>query len=187
MSIWMASYVILWILAAVLVVAVIGLYRQLGLLHLRMGNTGALDVEGQGPPLGQKVSQMELTDLAGEVHEVGVGQEALLVILSVGCSACERLLPSLQVYGQDHRTIVVTGGVPEAANDLSSRLGKVPVVWNRRVIDDFAVTLPPFAIRVDSKGLVVGRGIVNNLGQLEELERESLVRSSMVTAMDEYP
>ncbi len=174
---WMASYIALWILVVVLSVVVVGAYRQIGIMQLRLGNAGALDIEDQGPPIGDPIPPRSLVDVRGGEHSIGDGAEAMLVFMSVGCPACEHLLPSLHVYNQEYRTIIVTGGLESAAMELSSRAGSIPVVWNARLVDDYAISLPPFAVRVDSRGKVVGKGIVNNLRQIENLERESFERA----------
>jgi len=46
-------------------------------------------------------------------------------------------------------------------------------------VDDYGVSMPPFAVRIDIEGRVTGRGIVTNLRQLENLEREASVTSRL--------
>lgn len=176
---WMVSYIGLWLLVVLLCVVVVGAYRQIGIMQLRLGNAGALDIEGQGPPVGHTITRLSLVDVVGGEHTVGKGAEAMLVFASVGCPSCEALLPSLQVFRQEHRTILVTGGLESAAIELSSRAGPIPVVWNPTLVDDYGVSMPPFAVRIDIDGRVAGRGIVNNLRQLENLEREAAVTSKL--------
>src|SRR3954468_551023 len=52
---WEASYAVLWLAVVALVVLVLSLYRQVGVLHLRLGPRGALEQEGEGPELGASV------------------------------------------------------------------------------------------------------------------------------------
>ena len=49
---WAAAFVVQWILLAVLAVVVVALARQIGVLQLRLAPLGALEVDDEGPPLG---------------------------------------------------------------------------------------------------------------------------------------
>ena len=46
------AFVVQWILLVVLAVVVIALARQVGMLHLRLGPRGALEIDDEGPMLG---------------------------------------------------------------------------------------------------------------------------------------
>src|SRR5687767_11689740 len=94
---WMTSYVVLWVLVGVLGVAVVALARQVGILHLRLGPRGALEVDDEGPPLGEAIEPMEAEDLDGRpVVVAGPGAERFLLFVSPGCPLCHEVLPSVR-------------------------------------------------------------------------------------------
>ena len=50
---WAAAFVAQWLLVLVLATVVVALARQVGTLHLRLGPRGALEVDSEGPALGE--------------------------------------------------------------------------------------------------------------------------------------
>src|SRR5438046_2589140 len=84
---WEASYAVLWMAVVALVVLVLSLYRQVGVLHLRLGPRGALEEEGEGPELGASVSHPAVT----------LGRATLVAFTSAGCPVCHQIVPGLRV------------------------------------------------------------------------------------------
>ena len=62
---WAASYVVLWLLVLVLMVVVVALARQIGTLHLRLGPRGALEMDEEGPQLGEMLPDHRVADADG--------------------------------------------------------------------------------------------------------------------------
>ena len=56
---WTAAFVAQWVLLVVLCVVVVALARQVGTLHLRLGPRGALEIDTEGPPLGEALPPVE--------------------------------------------------------------------------------------------------------------------------------
>ena len=50
---WAAAFIAQWLLVLVLATVVVALARQVGTLHLRLGPRGALEVDSEGPALGE--------------------------------------------------------------------------------------------------------------------------------------
>ena len=71
---WEASYAVLWLGVAALAVLVLSLYRQVGVLHLRLGPRGALEEEGEGPELGAQIDHPEVPARPGDARRVHVGR-----------------------------------------------------------------------------------------------------------------
>ena len=95
---WAVSYVVLWLLVGALTLLVVALARQIGTLHLRLGPRGALEIDTEGPPLGESLRAMELSDADGRpVHVGGPGSPQLLLFVSAGCPVCREVLPSVGV------------------------------------------------------------------------------------------
>jgi NADH:ubiquinone oxidoreductase subunit K len=130
--------------AAVVVLAalVLALYRQVGLLTLRVGPGVAFELAEEGPPLGEPAP--ELTGLAGSGPE-------LAVFFSPGCRLCRQLAPGVRALGREGLAVHV---VYESEQ---------PQTFER-----WAVPGTPFAAHI-VEGTVVAKGTVNTLEQLEQL------------------
>jgi len=145
-SVWIASYVILWVLVLVLAVAVVALLRQIGVLHARLHPLGA-NFAGEGPALESAAPPL------GDVVYADAPL-TLLTFTSPGCEVCKVLRPSLDALRR---------GYPEV------QLREVDLESARPVFDAFNVRSTPYVVAVDRDGVVRGRGIVNSLEQIEEL------------------
>lgn len=148
-SVWLVSYVVLWVLVVALTIAVIALLRQIGVLHARLHPLGA-NFGGEGPPLESAAPVVSGVDYRERPL-------TLLTFTSHGCEVCKVLRPSLDALRR---------GYPEI------QLHEVDLDAARHVFDAFNVRSTPYAVAVDRAGTVRGRGIVNSLEQIEELVDE---------------
>jgi hypothetical protein len=142
---WEASYAVLWLAVVALVVLVLSLYRQVGVLHLRLGPRGALEEEGEGPELGAPV----------EHPAVPPGRAALVAFTSAGCPVCHQIVPGLRVLERDPALAVVHAAYED---DDGPELHAA-----------FDVPGTPYAVYLDAMGVVRAKGTVNTLEQLESL------------------
>src|SRR6266540_3326374 len=95
---WAVSYVVLWLIVAALALLVLALARQVGTLHLRLGPRGALEIEDEGPPLGDAPEPVDLPTVDGRSVSVGgPGDGRLVLFVSPGCPVCREVLPSVDV------------------------------------------------------------------------------------------
>jgi thiol-disulfide isomerase/thioredoxin len=151
---WLASYVLLWVLVAVLAFAVIVLLRQIGVLHARLAPMGThfggegLDVGTVAPNIGVSYTLRPLS---------------VLVFTSPTCTICQELKPSLAALRRQYREI----GIDTIDHEQQ------PAVF-----DAFKVRSTPYVVTVDRAGVVAGRGVANTLEQVEELVRESMLFQS---------
>jgi methylamine dehydrogenase accessory protein MauD len=155
---WLASYLVLWCLVAALTVVVIALIRQIGLLHLRLAPTGALDI-GEGPALGEHAPRMPV---------VAPGQEALVLFGSESCALCRALLPAAAALARAEPglAVVVTSASASFAADVPPpAVGLADVA----TVAAYRVRATPFAVYLDPNGVVGAKGIVNTLEQLEQV------------------
>jgi methylamine utilization protein MauE/thioredoxin family protein len=136
------SLVVLAAAVVVLAALVLALYRQVGLLTLRVGPGVALELAEEGPPLGDPAP--ELPGLAGAGPE-------LAVFFSPGCRLCRQLAPGVRALGREGLTVHVVYESEE------------PETFER-----WAVPGTPFAAHIVD-GTVVAKGTVNTLEQLEQL------------------
>jgi methylamine utilization protein MauE len=141
---WLAlALVLAFACIAALAAAVLALAREVGLLRLRLGPELALDVAGEGPPLG---SQVEL----GATRETRM---TLAVFSSDGCRLCRALQPSLAAFAREPAiSLLVFDEVRDAD------------VWRR-----LNVPGSPYAVVVDELGEVRAKGTFNTHGQLEAI------------------
>ena len=158
---WAASYAVLWLLVIVLCVVVVALARQIGTLHLRLGPRGALEMDDEGPALGEAPQPHDTQDLSGRAVSIGgPGESQLLLFVSPGCHICEQVLPSLPaVRSKDLAPYVVTDLDPaETASQFGGRRLEAPIVPGT-----------PYVVVLDDLGMVRAKGTVNNLEQMEGL------------------
>lgn len=168
---WAFSYMTLWALVVALCFVVVALARQIGTLHMRLGATGALEMDDEGPALGSPATSIPTRDMDGE--QIVVGQPGqLLMFVSPGCHVCEQVLPSISAVAQDGRLapIVVTD-VDEEETLLTFRTKRVaaPVVPGIAIAQAYEVPGTPYVVVVDDSGVVGAKGTVNNLEQVEGL------------------
>jgi Methylamine utilisation protein MauE len=127
-------------------VAVLALAREVGMLRLRLGPSAALEIPGEGPPLGSRLAEVERFGLARA--ELG-----LAVFTSEGCPVCANLGPGL-------RTLDGDPGVALSRFDERADAD----IWS-----ELAVPGSPYAVAFDPQGTVLAKGTFNNLAQLESV------------------
>jgi len=142
---WEASYVVLWLGVAALAVLVLSLYRQVGVLHLRLGPRGALEEEGEGPELGAQIDH----------PEVPPGRATLVGFTSAGCPVCHQIVPGLRVLERDPALAVVHAAYEDPGGPELHAAFDIPGT--------------PYAVYLDAAGVVRAKGTVNTLEQLESL------------------
>ena len=170
---WTVSYLVLWLLVIVLSVVVVALARQIGTLYLRLGPRGALEMDDEGPPLGEAPQPLEASDGDGQrVHIGGPGDAQLLMFVSPGCHVCDQVLPSLPVVAHDAQLspIVITDADAEETSLVFARKAvAAPVVSGIEIAQRYEVPGTPFVVVLDDMGVVRAKGTVNNLEQMEGL------------------
>jgi hypothetical protein len=138
---WLAAFAALWLLVAALAALVFALYRQVGVLHLRLGPRAAFEHDGEGLPLGDQAP----ADTAG----------SLVVFTSPSCPVCAQIVPGLRAIGRDHALPVL-----HAREDDQ---------YGVRLHRAFDVPGTPYAVYVGGDGAVRAKGTVNTLEQLESV------------------
>lgn len=126
----------------VLGVLVLALYRQVGVLSLRLGPRAALEVPEEGPPL--ETPAPALTGLERRGAE-------LVAFVSEGCRLCRELTPSFRALAREGLAVRIVSEEEEGAAFRR---------WN--------VPGSPFVVHVVD-GVVAAKGLVNTLEQLDGL------------------
>ncbi|HEX6262219.1 MAG TPA: hypothetical protein VF097_05160, partial [Actinomycetota bacterium] len=160
-------------LVLLLALLVAALARQIGVLHMRLGPRGALEVDEEGPPLGEMPPPAEVVDLEGAARRVGgPGAPTLLLFVSPGCPICREVLPGVAPAaraGDLHPLVLVDDDRPEALRVYRERDPRVPVAGAPGVAELYDVPGTPFAVVLDAAGAVRAKGTVNTLEQMEGL------------------
>lgn len=155
---WTAAFVAQWVVVLVLSVVVVALARQMGTLHLRLGPRGALEVDTEGPALGEAVPPTSGIDATGASVTVGgPGSKRLVLFSSPTCPICEEVAPGVPVAA------AVAGLTPLVLSDPDMERA-----WD--------VPGTPFMVILDELGIVRAKGTVNNLEQVEGLVDVALRR-----------
>jgi hypothetical protein len=139
---WLAlALALAFVCIAALGVAVLALTREVGVLRLRLGPEAALDIAGEGPPLGSRVD-VPLSDS---------GRLTLAIFSSEGCRVCQTLAPVIDAF---RAGALLDVEVFDEVRDAD--------VWQRLDIPG-----SPYAVAVDGEGEVRAKGTFNTYGQLE--------------------
>jgi uncharacterized membrane protein YphA (DoxX/SURF4 family) len=141
-TIVVVALVVLAVAVVALAALVLALYRQVGVLTLRVGPGIALELTEEGPVLGEEAPELEELARAGP---------ELAVFFSPGCRLCRQLAPAVRALARD--------GLP------------VHVVYENeqpRTFEHWGIPGTPFAVHVVD-GIAVAKGTVNTLEQLEQL------------------
>lgn len=169
---WLVSYVVLWGVVALLAVLLVSLARQVGILHLRVGPRGALEVDDEGPPLGELAPPADLPDADGRPVAVGgPGEPQFLLFVSPGCPVCREVLPGVPAVVRATNLsprILVDDDDPRALAAYAGRDGG-PVLSAGALARAWGIPGTPFAIVLDETGVVRAKGTVNTLEQMEGL------------------
>jgi methylamine dehydrogenase accessory protein MauD len=178
-GVWLASYIVLWLVVFVLAFLLAGSLRQLGLLQLRLGDDPGALITDIGLERGAQAPDFVAQDSeSGEPVTLSELPQAarLLVFASPGCLSCRELMPGLNEVRKTRKGefdfLVICRGDIESCRAFG-RMNRVeaPMVvdTNGQIEKDYMVTLTPFAYLLDYEGRVVIRGVANDWRQLESL------------------
>jgi len=188
-GVWLASYIVLWLVVLLLGFLLAGALRQLGLLQLRLGDDPGALITDTGLERGTDAPDFTALDAAsGERVSLSdlTAVPRMLVFASPGCLSCRELIPGLNEVRKtrgDWDFVVVCRGDLESCRRFGRMNGlEAPMVVDTtgQIEKDYAVTLTPFAYVVDHEGRVVIRGLANDWRQLESLlEQEGTLQAGM--------
>ncbi len=170
-GIWLASYVTLWGVVVALGLLLITTLRLVGVLHHRLGPTGALVVD-DGPRLDASL----VTELATSVPALRFPRErdVLMVFLSDRCPTCLNLMDSLVAFSRRNaRSVDVlllpAGGGFREDGPIAAHASGLRLVAEPSLAKALNITITPFGLWVDRAGVTRGKGIVNHIEHLDSL------------------
>jgi methylamine dehydrogenase accessory protein MauD len=160
-----------------LLLAVFTLARQVGLLHTRIGPSGAR-MTNAGPEIGDLAPRLAARDLSGREVTFGGAREKPLLILFItsSCSTCAALAPAIRaLWNGEHRHLdmimVSLFSSEEQARGFVKKykLSNIPCVVSEEVSLEYKVSSPPYGVLIDSAGVVRSKGVVNHNEHIESL------------------
>jgi methylamine dehydrogenase accessory protein MauD len=170
------SNILLWVAVLALLATVLALARQIGILYERIAPMGALMMDS-GPGVGQPAPVFQLPALGGGAVQVGgsAQRNTLLFFLSPTCPVCKKLLPILKSMQKEEAqttqiVLASDGELPQhEAFRQRAALEGFPYVLSAELGMSFRVSKLPYAVLLDTQGLVRAKGLVNSREQLESL------------------
>jgi methylamine dehydrogenase accessory protein MauD len=180
-SLFIVSYVLLWLLLFFMAAVLLVVVRELALLRVRVGPEPGALATNEGPKIGATLPQFDAVTLAGVPLVVGpTSRSTLLVFASPHCQPCRELLPALQrLMRRDipaEVALIVQGDRSEVESLMSLYQIDAPVIADpdRRISNLFGIDSVPLAILADRDWTVITKGIVNNEEHLESLLRKEV-------------
>jgi hypothetical protein len=187
-----ASYALVWVLVAVLVVLVLLLYRQFGLAFLGSGDRVSL----QGPDLGSRLPALELTDPSsrrtesvelGADHEAGRWAAHLVLFALPACSICKQLAGVVGELPERWREVEfgwIDAPGPPASREAPRAALPADTGWRvklsarQQAHEALDIAAVPFACLLDAYGELVAKRLVTTVEEIDALLSEHTPRAA---------
>jgi hypothetical protein len=166
-TLFVISYVCLWLLVAALYLAVLLLYRQYG--HILMNSRDGR--QRQGPEVDTAIEPLRGRDLTGTLCDVAAPQYGvqLIYFASTLCDSCKEARQSLSLFADEYRSIIKTwlvcgGRSDDILNFVAPLSSAVTVVSDPKwkLGTKLRISSTPFALLIDEKGIVRAKGMPDN-------------------------
>jgi methylamine dehydrogenase accessory protein MauD len=189
------SNVLLWILLAAVAFAVMGLVRQIGVLHGRLAPAGALMMD-KGVAVNEAAPQVTASDRNGRPVNFGYAGEKnqLLFFLSPTCPICKSLLPAIKSIAKEQAdrldVVFISDGDMDAQQKLirEHKLEDATYVVGPEVGMTYQIGKLPYAALIDKSGTLRAKGLVNSREHLDSLfEVEHLKKSTLQEYLNSQP
>lgn len=174
----LVSNVLLWMLLLVMACVIFALVRQIGVLYERVAPAGAL-VVGSGPKVGEAAPALAVTDLSGQLNQVGgqhgARRSTLLFFVSPTCPVCKTLLVVLKSVARSERKWLDVALVGDGARKeheafrREHRLESLPYLLSMELGLAYRIAKLPYAVLIDEAGIIRSMGLVNSREHVESL------------------
>lgn len=172
------SNILIWLAMVAGAILLLGLTRQVGLLHERSAPLGAM-VTDHGPDIGEKSPIFNVLDFYEEAVQIGgqsvAGKLSLLLFMSPTCPMCNKVLPTAKLLAQeeDLDIVFISDGEREDherfIKEHPKLLESIPYVVSSTIGMQLQVGKIPYAILLDHEGTIKAKGLVNTREHLESL------------------
>lgn len=170
------SNVLLWVAFLGVTVVMLGLMRQVGLLHERSSPMGAM-ITDHGPDIGDKAPELDLKDFAGRAVKIGGpaadGRQTLLMFTAPTCPVCDKLFPIIKSIARAEKisVVMISDGAPEEHRRFldTHELGEIRYVVSAEAGMAFQVGKIPYGVLLDPQGTIRAKGLTNTREHLESL------------------
>lgn len=170
------SNVLLWVAFLGVTVVMLGLMRQVGLLHERSSPMGAM-ITDHGPDIGDKAPELDLTDFGGRAVKIGGpaanGRQTLLMFTAPTCPVCDKLFPIIKSIARAEKisVVMISDGAPDEHRRFldSHDLGEIRYVVSAEAGMAFQVGKIPYGVLLDPQGVIRAKGLTNTREHLESL------------------
>lgn len=132
----------------------------------------------EGLEIGVKAPEFTLPNIKGKTISLNDfnKNKILLVFSSVNCPPCKRIYPILKEFNDKYKDInlvMICDGYIEDLLQLESKEGlNFPILmWNNLVANDYLAYSTPLFYLIDEKGIIINKGSVSTLEQVEEFAR----------------
>lgn len=175
-EILIASNVLLWAGFLALAALMVGVIRQLGLLHERSAPLGAMMVD-HGPDIGERSPVFNVKTIEDESLVVGraitPGRPSLLMFTGPSCPVCAKLLPIIRSVAAAEGTdvILISDGTQAEHREF---LRNHPLDGERYVVSAeigmrYQISKVPYGVLLDADGVIVSKGLCNTREHVESL------------------
>jgi methylamine dehydrogenase accessory protein MauD len=175
-SLWLASFVALWLVVLVLGFLLLGALRDQALWWRldQLEATMPSSINRNGLKPGARAPEFSLPDTTGDQVSLRdfAGRKVLLTFTQSGCRPCHAVIPELeklQAKGEIQVLVVNNGDLP-STRDWATKLGvSFPILAQERyeLSKRYEAFATPFAFVIDGGGVIASKGIVNNRQHIE--------------------
>lgn len=189
------SNVLLWVLLVTVAFVVMGLVRQIGVLHGRLAPAGALMMD-KGVAVNEAAPKVTAADRNGRPVNFGYAGEKsqLLFFLSPTCPICKSLLPAIKSIAKEQAdrldVVFISDGDIDAQRALirEHKLDDVTYVVGPEVGMTYQIGKLPYAALIDKAGTLRAKGLVNSREHLDSLfEVEHLKSATLQDYLNSQP
>jgi hypothetical protein len=172
-ALFITSYVVLWVLVLLLLVAIVAIYHYFGSMILQAEQAQRSSNTPQYGELG--ITRSHLFTVSGDrINLVGRETPVLLLFLSTTCRTCDQLLNHLHDGRVDPSlsVVVVCGGAEkdDVVRWVGSTAGFEFVFDHRQEIAaELGISVYPFAVGLDKHGIARLTGPVHNSDELRQI------------------
>lgn len=184
-GLWLASYLMLWVVVVVMCLLLIGILRQLGFVQRELDGRPSEpqeespipDLEHDGPAIGSPVMELELDTLNGfgrlKLASLNERRPLLLMFMSPLCETCQHIVEPLNALTTDvdhmaHPVVIMRGDVQMCRAFLSVFPLYIPVICDgdRSITMGLDVHRAPFGLLYNENGTLMRKGVVGNRDDL---------------------